>query len=167
MEISAMSSDVSESTHEMVAADAQSNLPALTPQQQQQLSSVLGDLAGGVFHNFAGSPQEIWRQMAKATGPNVLDRKRFASEAFPLSQYYVHAVKMRNIQTGRVDSGIRCVLIAPDGQMTAVVSQGVARDLALLIHAHGIGPYDPPIEVFLVEVKTRAGFHTIRLQPAE
>jgi len=162
-----MSTDVNETTHEMVQQGPTDNLPALSPQQQQQLTAVLGDLAGGVFHNFAGTPQEVWRQMAKATGPDVIDRKKFQSEAFPLYQYYVHAVKMRNVKTGLIDPGIRCVLISKDGKMTAVVSAGVARDLALLIHAHGIGPYDPPIDVFLVEVKTRAGFYTIRLQPAD
>jgi len=148
-------------------AEAMENvgLPAISTQQRQLLSDVLGELSGPTLHNFTGDRREVWKLTAKATGPDVIVSDEATLVPIDIRHFLVHTVRIAKETPGEFVDAIRTVLIQPDGKQYAVVSDGVARDLAGLIHTFGMGPYDPPIEVQITPVRTRKGFKTYRLMP--
>jgi len=145
-------------------ATQQAQLPAET---QQLMADVLGSIGTPTLHSFRGSKQEVWRQIAKVSTQPCLSYDDVKDSTVQIRDFYVHAVEFADERTGEVTGGIRTVLIPASGQPFACVSDGVAKDLAGIIRTFGLGPYDPPIDVKVVEVRTRKGFRTYRLVPAD
>lgn len=161
-----MSTDNADHTKEW-QPEAEGGVPALlSPDQERQLQTMFGGVAGPQLHNFVGDARTIWGQITKATGPEAISWDQLKGEAFPIQNFYVHGVRLRNHATGKYDAAIRTVLIAPDGRMVYAVSAGVAKDLAAIINTFGMGPYVDPIEVHFTDVKTRSNFKVLRLMPA-
>lgn len=138
---------------------SQANLPV--PRKE-----ALPPMAGNrEWHCFDGTPKNIWRlkalcQTASSGAASV------AGKTFAVKYYYVHEVQIYEQQGGEYVSAYRVCLVGPNMEIVSFVSQGILTGLASMIEAMGRGPYDPPMEVLVTQVKTRAG-HTYNIVPAE
>ena len=139
----------------------------LSVREESVLQQVFGELGGPVLHNFQGDRMEVWRQLAKWTAVETLSYDDVKDGKFSVRHFIAQSIRIAGNDPGEVIDGLRCVLIPPDGKAVAFVSAGIARDLAGLIQTFGMGPYEPAIEVQVIEVRTRKGFRTYRLIPAE
>lgn len=161
-----MSSDVKSVSNE----NQQSQLAKASDLQGQTLlpavvESVLGSLGCKAFHNFEGSQLEIWRQVAIATGPDVIKPDAILGKEFKLQSFYCHQVQIMQAADGEFVDAIRCVLIAPDGTACGFASNGIASDLARIISAFGMGPYEPPLSIVIKQFRTRRGMNCYSIQP--
>lgn len=161
-----MATDQTRETQPQQQSESTTGLIPLSNEQQQLLRETFGDTALPQLHNFSGSPQEIWRATAKATGPDVMNVDQLKGESFRIRHFFVHGIMLADPRSGKREPAIRSVLIDPDGKQLAVVSSGVAKDLAGIIQTFGMDAYDPPIEVHVVSVPTRSRFTVYRLIPA-
>lgn len=162
-----MSSDSMGKQAEGAIAVASDNLPAVSPDQRALIQEALGGSGLPVLHNFQGDKLEVWRQATRATGPDVSSVGDHLGERIPIKWFYVHRVSILNDQTGEYSTPCRVVFVTPDKRQFACVSDQVARDLFGVIQCFGMGPYDPAIDVQVVEVKTRKGFRCYRVVPVE
>lgn len=135
--------------------------------RQELISQVMGDIAAPTIHNFQGNNLEIWKQVAAIGAADCRGFDDVQESGIQIHQFYVHQVQFVDEKTGEVTEGIRTVLIPKVGPPFACVSDGIARDLAGIIRNFGFGPYDPPISVVPVAIKTRKGRRTYRLVPQE
>lgn len=137
---------------------------------QQALPAVveglLGSLGSRQFHTFTGDAMQVWRQIALATGPEVLPATEAINRPIKLEHFYVHQVQIAGETPGEYVDAIRVVLIEPEGRAFGFVSDGIAKDLARIISTFGMGPYSPPIPVKAVQFNTRKGRRAYSLQPA-
>lgn len=147
--------------HEL--SKASNNDPAALPAVVEQ---VLGSLGGKCFHNFGVDKLDVWRQTAIATGPDVKPVSGCLGNVIPLHKFYCHQVQIAGETPGEYLDAIRVVLIDDDDNAYACVSDGVARDLGRIIATFGMGPYDPPIGIRVVQGNTRKGRRFYSLQPA-
>lgn len=145
----------------------QGDMSMVNADQRALIQEALGGSGLPVLHNFQGSKLDIWRQATRATGPDVSSIADNLGERISVKWFYVHRVSILNDQTGEINTPCRCVLISPDRKQFACVSDQVARDLFGIIQTFGMGPFDPAIDVQIVEVKTRKGFRCYRLVPTE
>jgi len=163
-----MSTELSRRLGEVADDSLQSdNLPALSAGKEQQLLSVFGDVAAPQLHTFQGTPKEVWGQIAKVSAAECLGYDDLGEQPFGIQHFYVHGVQIAGPTPGEIIPALRCVLIPREGKPVAFVSDGIARDLAGIIRTFGMGPYLEPIAVRVVKVKTRKGFTTYRLVPAD
>ena len=130
------------------------------------MEQVLGSLGEAAFHNFTGTPLEVWGQIAKATGPDTMPADKKVNSVIRLVKFYCHKVMIQGPTSGEYTDAVRVVLIDSDDQQYAFVSDGVAGDLARLISAFGMGPYNPPIQITVRPFRTRKGFNSFTIQPA-
>lgn len=148
-----------ESSIRPTGLQGQTVLPAVMQQ-------VLGDLAAQPFHNFDGDKMNKWRLASIATGPDVLKSSDIINKTFKLRYFYAHKVEIMSDQGGELFDAVRCVLIDDQDQAVGFVSDGLAKDLAMIVGMFGLGPYNPPIPVEVVQIQTRKGFRTYQLRPA-
>lgn len=87
------------------------------------------------------------------------------AEPFNLVDWCVKRIVMENEETGDEVPALRVVLMGTDGDTMSFVSVGVAASLDLIRTLRGDGPYDPPIPIVVVPVKTRHGYNTLKLRP--
>lgn len=78
-------------------------------------------------------------------------------KTFFLKNFLMHTAYMANDDGEKVEVK-RCVLIDKDGQTTSFCSDGVIAGVGNIITVYGMGPWEPPIPVKVVERKTRKGF---------
>ncbi len=162
-----MSTELTPDVNAATAQGSGGELANVEELQERKLQSVFGDTAAPVLHNFQGTNMEVWRKIATVTAADCLDFDSIGEDGIELFEFYVHSVEFVDDATGQVTNGIRSVLIPREGQPFACVSDGIARDLSGIIRTFGFGPYDPPIHVKPVSVKTRKGRRTYRLVPVE
>lgn len=139
------------------------NLPAVNPDVNNMIETMVGGPSLVALHNFKGTKEEIWRMTALATGPDVKTIDSLAGGAIVTKWFYAHRITIAGDEPGEMIDAVRCVLITPDKQAYAFVSDGIARDLAGIIQAFGLDPLDPPLELTPTRVKTRRGFYTYKL----
>jgi hypothetical protein len=142
----------------------QHTLPAV---QAEAVANVLGDLGGPTLHNFEGDATEVWKQVARVSAAPCLSYDDVIGTTVLLKHFFVHRINIAGDTPGEFTEAIRTVLVPPTGQPVAFVSESVARDLGTLIRTFGLGPWPDPIQVQIVAVKTRKGFKTLRMIPAE
>lgn len=130
------------------------------------VESVLGSIGAKAFHNFKGSALEVWQKTALACGPDVIPGNTHLDKVIALCEFYVHQVQVAGDTPGEYIDGVRVVLIDDDNTAYAFVSDGIARDLSVIIAAFGMGPYDPPIGVKIKQGNTRKGRRFFSIQPA-
>lgn len=130
------------------------------------MESVLGKLGEPAFHNFVGTPLEVWAKIAKATGPDVVSADKKVNAVIRLVNFYCHRVMIQGLTPGEYVDAVRVVLVDSEGQNYAFVSDGIAGDLARLISAFGMGPYTTPLNISIHPFKTRRGFNSYSIQPA-
>jgi hypothetical protein len=78
-------------------------------------------------------------------------------KTFYLQNFLMHTAYMADDNGEKVPVK-RCVLIDKDGQTTSFCSDGIIAGVGNLITVYGMGPWEPPIPVKVVERKTRKGF---------
>jgi len=129
------------------------------------VESVLGNLESRAFHNFVGDELQVWQQVSKATGPDTIPADKVLGEKIRLVHFYCHQVMIAGPSAGEYVDAIRVVLIDADKQGYSFASNGVASDLARIIGAFGMGPYNPPIEICVKQFRTRMGRNAYSIQP--
>lgn len=106
--------------------------------------------------------------MGKALAANCMTGSDYKGDdlkgaVFFVKDYFVHEIQMED-DDGEMKTQRRTVLINPDGETLAFVSEGVAMGLSNLISLYGPGPWSPPLPVRAKNSKTRKGYNTINLQ---
>lgn len=87
------------------------------------------------------------------------------TEPFRLWCWAVKKVAVKDANSGDTIPAVRLVLIDPDGETLAFVSMGAVLSLDMLRQLKGDGPYDPPIPVYVREIKTRQGWRLYKFVP--
>lgn len=159
-----------------VGADLQSVETAVAKRRtdligQQQIpavvESVLGSIGAKAFHNFQGTPMEVWRLTAMASGPDVIPPKEGLDQVIELTHFYCMQVQIAGPTPGEYNDGLRVVLIDKNGVAYGFTSEGVAKDLARIIATFGMGPYTKePVRCKVVQFDTRLGRRAYSIQPA-
>lgn len=126
---------------------------------------VLGDLGSQSFHNFVGDQLQVWQQVSKATGPDTIPADEILGKEIRLVNFYCHKVMIAGPSPGEYVDAVRIVLIDNDKQGYSFASNGVAQDLARIIGAFGMGPYNPPISICVKQFRTRMGRNAYSIQP--
>lgn len=127
---------------------------------------LLGQAAAPAIHNFEGDIQAQWRMTALATNGVHGNVKDLAGREIKLRYFYVHAVTINGRTPGEIVDAIRTVLFDTEGNSWAFASEGIAKSLAQLVEALGMGPWaDPPL-IKIVEGRTRAGLNFYSIVPA-
>jgi hypothetical protein len=106
------------------------------------------------------------RQM-KVTSAVDRDGESLSDTPFPVKWWYAHIVEPVDPSTGEVQRCIRVVLMSPAGETTSFTSTGVIDSLDMIRRSLGDGPYDPPLWVRLVRIKTRHKRTIFRLEAVE
>jgi len=128
-------------------------------------AAFFGAASSSAITNFAGSPYEIWRFTSVVGRGDVFGFEDQPKDGIALRWWFAHKVPMPRGDNGEVYDAIRVVLVQPDMTAFAFVSQGVADDLRSMIGAFGSKPFDPPIMIRVVKVKTNRGFSVMRIIP--
>jgi len=161
-----MSTRQTETDQELV--DPLATQPAPLPGQTMLpavVESVLGNLKAQAFHNFTGTQLQVWQKISKATGPDIMPADKKIGQEIKLTNFYCHTVMIAGPTAGEYVDAIRVVLFDADGEAYSYASDGVARDLAAIIGAFGMGPYNPPISVTVKQFNTRLGRRAYSIQP--
>lgn len=87
------------------------------------------------------------------------------SEPFQFVAWTAKAVMVESTETGELVRAVRIVLIDNNRDTLAFASTGVAASLDLIRTLRGDGPYDPPIPLVVLPLKTRGGRQTLKLIP--
>lgn len=132
---------------------------------QEVISDVFGGLGGPELHNFDGTTQDKWRLTALATGPETKSADDCVGQIINVRYFFVHPVEISGNTPGEFSRALRSVLITPDHDCYAFVSNVLARDLARMVRTFGLRPWEPPIAVQVVKSKAKVG-HFYSLCPA-
>lgn len=82
----------------------------------------------------------------------------------PITDVFAHRVELTNEQTGQVQTAPRCVLITYHGETVECVSEGVYRDLCMLMWLYGKPPWKPPLLVTPKLVQLDGGRNLLKLK---
>lgn len=134
--------------------------------KQELLATVLGEINRQCVHNFDGDAREIWRMSAFATAGQTKAKEDAFGVTIPVKWIYCHMVQIRDVETGEISDGVRTVLMTPDKECYAFASDGIAQSVADIFRTFGFKPFDPPLELKVLPIKTRAGWQTLKLVPA-
>nr|WP_250649652.1 hypothetical protein [Bacillus thuringiensis] len=85
-------------------------------------------------------------------------------EVLEITDMVAHAITLEDEVTKENVDALRVVLVAKDGKAYHAISQGVVSSIQKIISIVGPAPWDEPLEIVPVEVKTRKGFKTLTLQ---
>lgn len=128
---------------------------------------VLGQIGTREFHNFVGTPMEVWRLTALATGPDVVSGDDRLGKVIELTHFHCQQVRVAGPTPGEYDDALRVVLIDKDGTAYGFTSTGVARDLARIISTFGMGPYTvDPVKCRIASFQTNNKRRAFTIQPA-
>jgi hypothetical protein len=97
-----------------------------------------------VLTNFTGDARESFAFRMKcinAAGGGDAS----VGKVIPVRNWLVHEVEFTNEETGEVVKTFRTVLVSPDGEAVAFVSQGVANGVRQIFSEFGTEPLDPPL----------------------
>ncbi len=147
-------------------ADKQ-NLPTTAPEIAPLPMLPIGDgQPDFLYHNFDGDKMRKWQLVAFATGSEVSSGDEWAGKEFDLKYWLIHSARINGKTPGEVIDALRTVLVSPDGEAIAFVSDGIAIALQRMVRHIGMGPYVPPIRVKVVKIKTRNGNTYFKIEPA-
>ena len=137
------------------------------PREQEKsrnfLTNMEGEGVGRIISSFE-NPAATMRYTQTAESIDALEGKPKEIE-----NIIAHDVEIHDSDSGEDRRVVRIVLVspAPGSKAYAAVSDGVFNSVQMLTDSkmYGLPPFDPPIKVELVKVKTRKGFSTSRLVP--
>lgn len=70
-------------------------------------------------------------------------------------------------EDGELEEALRVVLVDNQGKTYSSVATGVKKSISNLFMIFGLPPYNPPVKLKAVEVRTRKGFRTVNLKAVE
>ncbi len=126
-----------------------------------QSDQAVGDyFAGGmntnnVATNIPLKGREGLMMQMRCTGQVTREGESLADTPFPVKYFYAHVVEPIDPSSGEVQRCIRVVFVSPDYETTSFTSEGVIDSLDMIRRSLGDGPYDPPLNLKLVRIKTR------------
>lgn len=85
-------------------------------------------------------------------------------EVLQITDMVAHAITLEDEVTKENVDALRVVLVAKDGKAYHAISQGVVSSIQKIISIVGPAPWNEPLEIVPIEVKTRKGFRTLTLQ---
>lgn len=100
-----------------------------------------------------------------ADNPGSREWTQHLTEPFSLVNWIARRIELTDDETGESSPAIRIVLLDDHGDTMTFVSVGIGASLDLIRTLRGDGPYDPPIPVVVLPVKTRRGHQTLKLRP--
>lgn len=155
-----------EANETTAAGTALAPLPMPTKRDVTDLATLPPSVApaGLEWHNFTGDRMNIWRMKAlcqTAAEPG----NELRGEVIPVKHWYVQQVQIWDDARQESADAFRCVLIRPDMSCVAFVSTGVLKSLQSMVEAIGPGPYDPAVNVAIVETQTRRGRRVFAIRP--
>lgn len=100
--------------------------------------------------------------ITQALANQALDLEGVGSNVFPTRYYLAHVTEYID-DDGEMIPMVRVVLIGPQMETLAFVSEGAIRSLDLIRSLCGDGPWNPPLPLSVVQVKTRRNRKTYRL----
>lgn len=93
------------------------------------------------------------------------DASQHFSEPFLLHAWCVKRIALSQDEGDTTVPALRVCLIDTEGETLSFVSSGIVQSLDTIRTLRGDGPYDPPIPVVVVSVRTRHGFNVYKLRP--
>lgn len=125
---------------------------------------------------FFGGPVPVWTSLDKSKPEDkamILRAARgvdmraedLGKEAFSIVHILAQRVSIAQ-KDGTFNDAVRVVLISPEKKTLGFVSEGIRKDLGLIMQLYGKPPYSPPIKVKVVPVRTRQGFRMYSLEIA-
>lgn len=112
--------------------------------------------------NFSGQGPQAAAFITQALAKEGQDIRTVGDKVFPTKYYLAHVAEFI-AEDGEVVPMPRVILIGPSGETMPFVSEGAIRSLDLIRTLCGDGPWEPPLNISVVPVKTRRGFFTYRL----
>ncbi|MRD28069.1 hypothetical protein GH869_28425 [Bacillus thuringiensis] len=85
-------------------------------------------------------------------------------EVLQITDMVAHAITLQDEVTKEDVEALRVVLVAKDGTAYHAVSQGVVSSIQKIISIVGPAPWNEPLEIVPIEVKTRKNFKTLTLK---
>lgn len=156
-------------TRALEAVDSTDRQPANLPTVRNQQGEAVPALFGGQFElsatNFDGPPEALFEFVMLAKNADAIRLADCANQIIEVEWFYAHAVELEQ-DDGEIESAIRTVLVAPDGQMYAAVSKGVFDFLRSAVMAFGLRPFKPALKVQVISRETAKKRRTILLVPA-
>ncbi len=89
----------------------------------------------------------------------ALKSDKLMATPFLVQDLVIHRVTVNDQEVDRV------VLVSPDGDLAAFVSEGILSCINQMREVLGDPPWKPPVRVKVVQVPTRSGFRTLNLVP--
>lgn len=86
------------------------------------------------------------------------------NSVFSIKHLLLHPVEFTT-QTGEIRQGVRSVMISPEGDMLATVSEGVLSCLKFIVANAGQPPFVPPIKVTIKRKVLKNGHQLYQLIP--
>ena len=130
---------------------------------QNFLTNMKGASTGRIISSFE-NPAAVMRYTQTAESIDALEGK-----PKDIEHIIAHDVEVYDKESDEYRHAVRIVLVspAPGSKAYAAVSDGVFNSVQMLTDSkmYGLPPFDPPIKLELVKVKTRKGFFTSRLVP--
>lgn len=116
-------------------------------------------------HNFTGTPREVWKLTTLATGPKCGKLEDVNGKVIKVKHVYLQAIPDFVKQGGEVADMLRTVLIDVDGNAYATMSVVVAQEGYNMLKTLGYAPFDPPIDLEVVQSRTRKGTRMFSIVP--
>jgi hypothetical protein len=160
-------SDTVGSDSVVVVDDADKQELATRPKESgnQALMAFFGSEQIARCHNFAGTPQQIWRMMAMGRSSDVKKLRDHVNQVIEVVNIACEKVEIYGID-GEIVPAIRTVIHAKDGTMYASVADGVARSVAEMFAIFGNKPFVTPLPLKVEQITTRRGTTVLQLTPA-
>jgi hypothetical protein len=149
---------INEQLDQMYTADESVRSESLPNQlalrQDQQIVRLFGENGLAEIHNFDGNARNQWRLRALACGGSGIKGDDCLDIPIDVKYVFCHRIEIEDRKTGEVSYPIRTSIITPSGDVYCWVSDVVAKDVAGMLKAFGCVPFDPPLTVKCIEVKT-------------
>lgn len=131
-----------------------------------EVAALLGQSGPQQVHNIKGDKLHVWRMLT--LGENKAEPLTSIVNGDPIevTNWYLKKVEIEDAATGEIQEPIRTVLYTADGKIYACTSVGIAKSMAGIIEVFGVGPYNPPIKVEVMEVTTAKKRKMLTLIPA-
>ena len=100
--------------------------------------------ASRALTNFKGTPRENFAFRMKCINASG-GGDAAVGQIIEVRNWFIHEVEFTNEETGESVKTLRTVLVSPDGEAIAFVSQGVAGGIQQIHSEFGLEPLDPPL----------------------
>lgn len=100
--------------------------------------------------------------ITQALAGESFDLDSLAGQVFPCRYYLARQVEFVS-EAGEAIPLPRIVLVSPDGATVAFTSDGALQSFDLIRQLCGDGPWDPPLPISAVPIRTRRNYRTFRL----